>query len=117
MPGPASIAPAPARTAAAVAGRPAAPAKAPADGTDPGLKSACEGMEALFISHMLSEMRKTVPKSGFLDGGHAEEIYTSLMDAELANKMAGAGGLGLSSVLLEQLSRSGGTVPGKPPRP
>jgi len=117
MPGPAAIARPPSRAAVATAARPAVSAKAPADGTDPALKSACDGMEALFISHMLSEMRKTVPKSGFLDGGHAEEIYTSLMDAELANKMAGAGGLGLSSVLLEQLGRSGGSVPGKPPRP
>ena len=83
---------------------------------DPALRSACEGMEALFITHMLSEMRKTVPKSDFLGGGRAEEIYTSLMDAELAKQMAGAGGLGLSSVLLEQLSRNG-AAPGKPPRP
>jgi Rod binding domain-containing protein len=97
--------------------RPAAPVKAGGEASDPALKSACEGMEALFIGHMLGEMRKTVPKSDFLSGGHAEEIYTSLMDAELAKKMAGAGGLGLSSVLLEQLSRSGAAAPGKPPRP
>ena len=38
------------------------------------------------------------------------------MDAERAKQMAGAGGLGLSSVLLEQLSRNG-AAPGKPPRP
>jgi peptidoglycan hydrolase FlgJ len=100
----------------------AAPPRTIATGTagasepDPALRSACEGMEALFITHMLSEMRKTVPKSDFLGGGRAEEIYTSLMDVELAKQMAGAGGLGLSSGLLEQLSRNG-AAPGKPPRP
>ncbi len=72
---------------------------------DPKLKSACEEMEALFIHQMLSEMRKTVPKSGLIDGGRSEEIYTSLMDAELAKKMAGSGGLGLSAILLEQLGK------------
>jgi flagellar protein FlgJ len=71
---------------------------------DPKLASACNDMEALFIHHMLSEMRKTVPKSGFIDGGRAEEIYTSLMDAELAKEMASSGGLGLSAILQEQLS-------------
>jgi flagellar protein FlgJ len=60
-------------------------------------------MEALFIHHMLSEMRKTVPKSGFMDAGRAEEIYTSLLDAELAKEMARSGGLGLSVILQEQL--------------
>jgi flagellar protein FlgJ len=70
---------------------------------DPKLKAACEDMEALFVHHMLSEMRKTVPKSGLIDGGRSEEIYTSLMDAELAKKMAGSGGLGLSTILLEQM--------------
>lgn len=71
---------------------------------DPKLAAACNDMEALFIHHMLSEMRKTVPKSGFIDGGRAEEIYTSLMDAELAKEMASSGGLGLSAILQEQLS-------------
>jgi flagellar protein FlgJ len=101
---------------AAAAPRTVAAPKAGAAEPDPDLRSACEGMEALFITHMLSEMRKTVPKSDFLGGGRAEEIYTSLMDAERAKQMAGAGGLGLSSVLLEQLSRNG-AAPGKPPRP
>lgn len=78
------------------------------DSADPGLKAVCEDMEALFIHHMLSEMRKTVDKSGLIDGGRSEEIYTSLMDAELAKEMAHSGGVGLSTILLEQLSGPGG---------
>ncbi len=70
---------------------------------DSNLKPVCEDMEALFIHHMLSEMRKTVAKSGLIDGGRSEEIYTSLMDAELAKEMARSGGLGLSAILQEQL--------------
>lgn len=77
--------------------------RARAAGTGTELKAVCEDLEALFIHHMLSEMRKTVETSGFIDGGRSEEIYTSLMDAELAREMARAGGLGLSTILQEQL--------------
>jgi Rod binding domain-containing protein len=79
---------------------------------DAKLKSVCEDMEALFIHHMLSEMRKTVAKSGLIDGGRSEEIYTSLMDAELAKEMAHRGALGLSSMLREQLDLRGAASQG-----
>jgi flagellar protein FlgJ len=79
---------------------------------DAGLKAACEDLEALFIHHLLSEMRKTVDKSGLIDGGRSEEIYTSLMDAELAQQMARSGGLGLSAILQEQLGVNSGQLRG-----
>jgi flagellar protein FlgJ len=60
-------------------------------------------MESLFISHLIKEMRATVEKSGFIDGGQAEEIFTSLLDVEISKKMSAAGGIGLSAILLEQL--------------
>ena len=69
-------------------------------------------MEALFINHMLSEMRKTVTQSGLTDGGRAEEVYTSLMDAELAKDLAQRGALGLSDMLRDQLERRGSTAAG-----
>ena len=53
--------------------------------TDPALRDACLQMESLFIHHLLKEMRATIDKSGFISGGRAEEIYTSMMDAETAN--------------------------------
>ena len=84
-------------------------AEAPVDSK---LKVSCDDLEALFIHHMLSEMRKTVAKSGLIDGGRSEEIYTSLMDAELAKEMARAGGLGLSAILQEQLGSFSGTPRG-----
>jgi flagellar protein FlgJ len=79
---------------------------------DSRFKNVCNDMEALFINHMLSEMRKTVTKSGLTDGGRAEEIYTSLMDAELAKDLAHRGALGLSSMVREQLERRGAASPG-----
>jgi flagellar protein FlgJ len=83
---------------------------------DARLDSACREMEALFIHHLLGEMRKSVEKTGLFDGGRAEEIMTGLMDAELAKSMAAAGGLGLGRVLYDQLARTAsGTGSAAPP--
>jgi len=72
-------------------------------GTDPELGDVCRQMESLFIHHLLKEMRATIHKSGFISGGRAEEIYTSMMDAEIAAKISTRGGIGLSEMLLHQL--------------
>ena len=75
-----------------------------ADKNDPRLQAACAEMESLFLSHLLKELRATVDKSGFISGGRAEEIFTSLLDVELSKKMSSAGGIGLSAILLKQLA-------------
>ena len=81
-----------------------------ADKDDPRLRAACAEMESLFLAHLLKEMRATVDKSGFIDGGQGEELFTSLLDVEISKKMSAAGGIGLSAILLEQL---GGKAPRK----
>jgi flagellar protein FlgJ len=72
---------------------------------DPKLQAACREMESLFINYLIQQMRATIDKSGFISGGRAEEIFTSMLDVELARKMSDAGGIGLSSILQEQLGR------------
>ena len=69
-----------------------------------GVKKACADMEALFISYLLKEMRATVPKTGYLDGGKGEEIYTSMLDSQLAKEMAAERGIGLSPLFYESLA-------------
>jgi peptidoglycan hydrolase FlgJ len=76
---------------------------------DPQLRNACAEMESLFINYLLQEMRATVDKSGFLGGGRAEEIFTSLLDEELSKEISASGGIGLSSMLLEQLGKGRAT--------
>ena len=72
--------------------------------SDPALRDACLKMESLFVHHLLKEMRATIDKSGFISGGRAEEIYTSMMDAETANRISTRGGIGLADMLLDQLA-------------
>jgi flagellar protein FlgJ len=74
-----------------------------ADKPDPQLRNACSKMESLFIYHLLKEMRSTIDKSGFISGGRAEEIYTSMLDSEMAKEASERGGIGLADLLLRQL--------------
>jgi len=87
-------------------GAPASAKNSAADQTDPQLKAACSEMESLFINYLFKEMRATIDKSGFISGGRAEEIFASLLDVELSRKLSGAGGIGLSAILLEQLGEN-----------
>ncbi|MDR2488130.1 MAG: peptidoglycan DD-metalloendopeptidase family protein [Desulfovibrio sp.] len=68
------------------------------------LRESCEGFEAIFLQKMWEQMRKTVPKEGYLHSKD-EEMYQSLFDIELCKKMAGAGGIGLADMLYSQLSQ------------
>ena len=61
--------------------------------------------ESIFIEELLKIMRKTVPKSGFLNGGWTEEFYWDMLDQELSECMAGAGGIGLAKMVYQQMSR------------
>ena len=67
------------------------------------LKEVCRELESLFIGHLLKEMRATVNKSGFLSGGRAEELYTSMLDGQLAKELSAKGGIGLVKLLLDDL--------------
>ena len=60
--------------------------------------------ESIFIKQMLNVMRKTVDKSGFLDGGFAEEIFEDMLYDDYAKKMAENASFGLANLLYEQLS-------------
>lgn len=81
-----------------------------ANGVDPQLREACVQMESLFIHHLFKEMRATVHKSGFISGGRAEEIYTSMLDAEMAVQISKTRGIGLAEMLLRQLGQPSSEV-------
>lgn len=68
------------------------------------LRAAAAEFESLFINQMMKSMRDTIAKSELFHGGNAEEIYTSMLDAELSKSMARSGGIGLADMLLKQLS-------------
>ena len=69
------------------------------------LREACDGFESIFIQKMWQEMRKTVPQNGLMHS-REEHYWQDMYDQELAKKMTSAGGIGLSSMMYEQLSRN-----------
>ena len=68
------------------------------------LYKACVDFEAIFIKQMLSVMRKTVHKTGYLNGGFAEEIFEDMLYDEYSQKMARNAQFGLANLLYSQLS-------------
>jgi len=75
------------------------------DASDARLKEKCREFESLLYAAMLQAMRKTVQKSDLFYGGHAEDIYTSLLDEEYAKIMAHNERQGIAEALYEQLRR------------
>ena len=71
-------------------------------------KAAASQFEALFMQSLLRGMRDTVPKSG-LTGGSTTDTYTSMLDQQLVQNMAGRPG-GLGEVIARQLSRHYGSA-------
>ena len=68
------------------------------------LKEACRDFEALFIKQMLDTMRKTVNKSGMLDGGMAEDIFEDMLYDDYAKSMADTGSFGIAKMMYRELS-------------
>lgn len=68
------------------------------------LRQAAQEFEAIFLQHLLSTMRKAVPKSELLPGSMATDIFEDMFDEEIAKISASAGGIGLAEMLLAQLA-------------
>jgi Rod binding domain-containing protein len=75
----------------------------PASQQESKIKSACMEMESMFIQNMFKEMRASIPKGGLTSGGKAEEMFTEMLDAELARSLSASGGIGLSAMVQRQL--------------
>jgi len=68
------------------------------------LKSVCQEFESVFISYLLKGMRKTIPNNNISGDGFSREVYTSMMDEEVARTIAKGPGIGLAKVLYRKFS-------------
>ncbi len=69
------------------------------------LREATKGFESIFIAKLWQQMRATVPNEGYLHSKE-EEMYLSMFDKDMAEKMADAGGIGLGEMLYRHLKKS-----------
>ncbi|MGK5090167.1 rod-binding protein [Bdellovibrionota bacterium FG-2] len=70
---------------------------------DPSVIRAAEGMESMFINHMMSAMRQTIPKNDMDLESPASNIYRGMLDSEYAQKAAQVGGIGLADQIIAYL--------------
>jgi peptidoglycan hydrolase FlgJ len=68
------------------------------------LQKACRDFESIFVDYMMKQMRQTVTKSDVMGTSQAEQIYTSMLDSEVANSVSQERGLGLASKMYDQMS-------------
>jgi murein DD-endopeptidase MepM/ murein hydrolase activator NlpD len=64
------------------------------------VKTAASQLEAFFVRQLLAEAR---PKGGMLDGGFAGDTFSQMLDEAIADKIAGAGGLGMAPELARHM--------------
>jgi len=80
------------------------------------LRDACKKFEAVFMGKIWQQMRKNVPKGGYLSNRY-EQQYTAMFDKDFSEKLAEGGGIGLGDMLYDQLrakleNASRSTLPG-----
>ena len=71
--------------------------------TDAELENASKQFESLLLNFMIREMRATVPESTLFPPSMAQEIFTDMMDEQIAGEMAQNGGIGISRMIFNQL--------------
>lgn len=67
------------------------------------LRQACQEFESLFLAHLLKTMRESNAEEGLFGEGLGGDLYQGLFEAEVARKMAQAGGMGLADLLYRSL--------------
>jgi hypothetical protein len=87
----------------------AAKSRVAIDRTDK-LYEQCRELESFVIKSLLEGMRKTVEKSGLMDGGFAGEMYEDMLYDEYATNLSKNAGFGLADqAYLELNGRRGNT--------
>jgi flagellar protein FlgJ len=69
------------------------------------LLRASQEFESYFLSYLMKVMRDTVPK-GELTANKMGEMFQSFYDQEIGKRAAQAGGIGLSTYMLEAVARN-----------
>ena len=68
-------------------------------------RQTAEDFEAVFLSQMLSHMFAGVETGGPFSGGHAEEVFQSVMVEEYGKMMARSGGVGIADSVMSEILR------------
>jgi len=75
---------------------------------DKKLREVSKQFEGIFVNQMVSAMRKTVVRQGFVPESHAERVYQGMLDQESAQKITDSGELGLANLVYQHLKVQSG---------
>lgn len=67
------------------------------------LYEACVEFESIFVKQMLDSMKKTINKSGLMDGGMTEEIFDDMLYDRYATSISKNAQLGLAKQMFDQI--------------
>ena len=70
----------------------------------------CEALETFLVKTLITGMRNTIQKSGFLDGGFAGEIYEDMLYDEYAGDFAKNANFGLAELAYLELTGQRGKL-------
>ena len=77
------------------------------------LRKAAKDFEAVFLYQVLKQMRNTIHKEEMFHGGTGEDLFSDMMDEEIARTMASRGSSGIGEAIYQQLCRRYGIGEGK----
>ncbi len=66
------------------------------------LKQVAADFEEIFMNMLLKSMRQTVGDGGLIEKDNQSQIFNSMLDEAFAEKLANAGGVGISDLLIKQ---------------
>jgi len=69
------------------------------------LRKTAQEFEAVYLSQMLKPMFEGIKASDPFGGGHAEDMYRSLMVDEYGKAIAKSGGIGIADQVLSEMLR------------
>lgn len=67
------------------------------------MRETASQFEEMITRLLLKEMRKTIPKDGFIEESHATEMYTDMMDDHLAKQLSENSSMGIGDMVYNEL--------------
>lgn len=77
----------------------------PPEDRQEAIAKVCQECEAVFITHLLKQLRQSMLSGELSNHSARSEQYWGLFEQEVSRHLARSGGLGLGSMLFEQLQQ------------
>ncbi|QQY79166.1 flagellar protein FlgJ [Keratinibaculum paraultunense] len=73
---------------------------------DEALKKVCKDFEAIFLSMIFKQMKKTIPEGGLIEKSLGSEIFEDMYIEEISKEISKRdGGLGIQEMLYQQFKQ------------